>query len=223
MGWPGEPLVLFGALAIGAGGISGEHYVATVQALDLPFARGVARPIPVVQDVADHNKLGGARGRRSDDPRTLLSEVAVTNRELVIAYYDACNSGDAANIARYLTEDMVHYFLAPNPGSAPMRGGVEAAAGFARVQRSYDGRWVVDHWIGDGDEAVIEWTLFWTSPKTGERVATRGAELYRFRDGKIAEVRAYYRQRHETSELEDFDYPGHGYSYGGSESSAIHR
>ena len=35
------------------------------------------------------------------------------------------------------------------------------------------------------EEAVIEWTLFWTPPDTGVRVATRGAEWYVFEGGLI--------------------------------------
>ena len=144
-------------------------------------------------------------------------------RDLVIAYYDACNTGDIDALMAVFTPDMTHYFLAPNPGSAPLRTAPVVAKAIHDMQKSYDGRWVVDHYLGSGDEAVIEWTLYWTSPKTGARVATRGAELYRFVNGRIAEVRAYYRQRHESSQLDGFDYAARGYSLPGTESSAIHR
>ena len=44
----------------------------------------------------------------------------------------------------------------------------------------------------------------------------RGAEWYRIRDGRIAEIRAYYLNRHAPFErchfeLDGFDYAGRGY------------
>jgi len=143
-------------------------------------------------------------------------------RDLVIRYYNACNAADIDALVAVFDPAITHYFLAPNPGSAARYGARAVAEAFCDMQMSYSGRWVVDHYLGSGDEAVIEWTLYWTSKKTGARVATRGAELYRFRDGRIAEVRAYYRQRHEPSELDGFDYAARGYSLPETESSAIH-
>ena len=92
------------------------------------------------------------------------------------------------------------------------------------VQAAFDGCWVVDHLIADeaAGEAVIEWTLFWTPPDTGVRVATRGAEWYVFEGGLIKEIRAYYRQDPaQTSELEGFPYAERGYSLPGAERSAV--
>lgn len=142
------------------------------------------------------------------------------HRDLVIRYYDACNAADRAALLELLTPDMAHYFLAGNPGSAAVHGAQRFADAVCLLQRSVQGRWVVDHYLGAGDEAVIEWTLYWTSPKTAERIATRGAEMYVFRGGRIAEVRAYYRQRHQSIELDGFDYAARGYSLPGAESSA---
>lgn len=147
----------------------------------------------------------------------------MTHRDLILGYYDACNHGDRRALLERLDPEVTHYFLAPNPRSGALRGASAIVDGLAELQASFDGRWVVDHYLGDGDEAVIEWTLFWTSAKTGARVATRGAELYRFRDGRIWEIRAYYRQRHDSSELDGFDYAGRGYSTLAEETSAVHR
>jgi ketosteroid isomerase-like protein len=133
-------------------------------------------------------------------------------RPLIEAYYDACNNGDADALAAMFSEDVVHYFLEPNLAPAPVRGRNHLANYWRKVQRSIDGHWVVDHCLSGETEAVIEWTLFWTPPETGERVATRGAEWYVFDRGLIAEVRAYYRQEAATSELAGFPYRDRGYS-----------
>jgi hypothetical protein len=67
---------------------------------------------------------------------------------------------------------------------------------------------VVDHVLDGGSEAVIEWTMF-SRPAgagPGARGATRGAEWFVFRDGLIVEIRSYYQQRPQTSELHGFPY-----------------
>jgi ketosteroid isomerase-like protein len=142
--------------------------------------------------------------------------------DLIARYYNGCTAGDLDMLLETLHPQVVHYFLAPNPGSAPVDGAEHLARYWRKVTRAIDARWVVDHALAAGDEAVIEWTMFWRPDGTGERIATRGTEWFRFADGKIIEIRSYYRQREETTELQDFDYAARGYSVAGQESSALH-
>ncbi|MCC6434881.1 MAG: nuclear transport factor 2 family protein [Acidimicrobiales bacterium] len=149
---------------------------------------------------------------------------AVTARRCIVDYYAACNRGDVEALAALFTEDVVHYFLAPNLAPRAVAGRDHLARYWRKVQAAFDGCWVVDHLIADeaAEEAVIEWTLFWTPPDTGVRVATRGAEWYVFEGGLIKEIRAYYRQDPaQTSELEGFPYAERGYSLPGAERSAV--
>ena len=45
------------------------------------------------------------------------------------------------------------------------------------------------------------------------RIATRGAEWFTFAaDGRITEIRSYYQQREQTTELDGFPYAERGYS-----------
>lgn len=128
-------------------------------------------------------------------------------------YYAACSAGDAEGVRATVTDDVVHYFLAPNPGSVPVRGGEHLGRYWRKVQGMLDARWTVDHALGSGDEAVIEWTMTWRPPGTDDRVATRGAEWFVFAaDGRIAEIRSYYQQRPETTGLDGFPYAERGYS-----------
>ena len=46
--------------------------------------------------------------------------------------------------------------------------------------------------------------MSWLPPAADQPVATRGAEWFVFRDGRIFEIRSYYQQRPETTELEGF-------------------
>jgi hypothetical protein len=83
---------------------------------------------------------------------------------------------------------------------------------------------VVDHVLDGGSEAVIEWTMF-SRPAgagPGARIATRGAEWFVFRDGLIVEIRSYYQQRPQTSELHGFPYGERRFSVLGAERSCVH-
>ena len=142
---------------------------------------------------------------------------------LIRRYYDGCSRGDVELMIETLAPDVVHYFLAPNPGSKPVAGAERLARYWSSVQRRFDARWVVDLVVAEDDQAMIEWTLYWTPPDGDERLATRGAESYLFRDGRIAEIRAFYQQRTDRStELDGFDYAGRGYSRLGREESVVH-
>jgi ketosteroid isomerase-like protein len=141
---------------------------------------------------------------------------------LIARYYNGCTAGDLDLLLETLHPQVVHYFLTPNPGAAPVGGAEHLARYWRKVTRAIDARWVVDHALAAGDEAVIEWTMFWRPGGTGERVATRGAEWFRFADGRIIEIRSYYQQREDTTELQEFDYSGRGYSVGGREASILH-
>jgi hypothetical protein len=61
---------------------------------------------------------------------------------------------------------------------------------------------------------VIEWAMTWRDPKSGERRINRGTEWFRFRDGRIAEVRAYHHgdARNPRGDLLGFDFEARGYT-----------
>jgi ketosteroid isomerase-like protein len=126
-----------------------------------------------------------------------------THLDTIRTYYRGCSSGDAALMTSVLAPDVVHYFT----GADPVRGAEELAAYWV---------WTVDRAMVDGDEAVIEWSMFvsFLDDRPGQRL--RGAEWYTFRDGRIAEVRAYYRwiPGEPVSELNGFPYAERGYPDG---------
>jgi ketosteroid isomerase-like protein len=137
----------------------------------------------------------------------------VRHRRTIERYYLGCSTADVEMMVGTLDSDVVHWFLAPNPGSAPVRGGEHLARYWRKVAGLIDARWLVDHCLEGDAEAVIEWTMSWRPGGTGERVATRGAEWFTFApDGRITEIRSYYQQRSETTELDGFPYAERGYS-----------
>jgi len=131
--------------------------------------------------------------------------------ETIKRYYHGCSTGDVELMTSTFAPDVIHYFL--EPGTSAVEGAEHLARYWRKVQKLLDARWQVDYGFAAGDDAVIEWTIFWTNPENGRRLATRGAELYVMRDGLIAEVRAYYNQlRDADSGLVDFDYAARRYS-----------
>jgi ketosteroid isomerase-like protein len=131
----------------------------------------------------------------------------------ITRYYAGCSAGDVTEMCATLADDVVHFFLAPNPGSAPVRGGEHLARYWRTVQAMIGAEWTVDHAVSGAGETVIEWTMTWLPAGAAERVATRGAEWFTFApDGRIAEIRSYYQQRPETTELAGFPYAERGYT-----------
>src|SRR4051795_3440923 len=75
--------------------------------------------------------------------------------------------------------------------------------------------WGVEHAVASDDEAAIEFSQQWTSPEDGKRYTWHGAEWYRFSDGLISEIRAYYDLgRDRDTGLVDFPYAERGYTVG---------
>ncbi|MBF0277201.1 MAG: nitrile hydratase accessory protein [SAR324 cluster bacterium] len=145
------------------------------------------------------------------------SEKAISEHpyiETIRRYYHGCNTADVALIRSTFTEDVVHYFT----HAPPVRGGDALAHFWSVVAPKYKYFFVLDHGIVQGMEAVIEWTLNLTPKETGEPELIRGTEWYIFRDNRIAEVRAYYLNRHapypqKNFELLEFPYQERGYSF----------
>ena len=132
--------------------------------------------------------------------------------DVVRHYYEACNVGDLDEFGATLHPDVVHYFLAPNNGSAPVRSRRGLAEYWLKVQPRINGFWEIDHWIEADTEVAIEWSLFWTPTGQAGRVVTRGSEWFELTDGLISEIRSYYHQALSDSQLEAFPYVDRGYS-----------
>ena len=147
----------------------------------------------------------------------------MSHLETISRYYDGCSTGDVPLLIGTLHPDVVHYFLAPNVGSAPVAGAEHLAHYWRKVTGMIGATWVVDHILDGVDEAVIEWTMSWMPAGGDAPVATRGAEWFVFSGGLISEIRSYYQQRAETTELEGFPYAERGYSTIGRLFSAIHQ
>src|SRR3954451_4124235 len=126
----------------------------------------------------------------------------------VRSYYEALNTGDAELVASHFTDDAVHYYTRLRPHEGAERIGRNAKLGV----RAIKGQWFIEHAIEQGDEAVIEWTMTWRDPRSGEERLDRGTEWFKLRDGKIAEGRANHHggKKNPQGDLVGFDHAGRG-------------
>ena len=123
-------------------------------------------------------------------------------------YYHGCSTADRALMISTFTDDVVHYFT----HHGPIRGAENLAGYWAKMQPRIQATWSVDHALVQGDEAVIEWTMSWTPPETNRQELMRGAEWYVFRGDRIAEIRAYYLNRHLAYTQPHFELAGFPYA-----------
>jgi ketosteroid isomerase-like protein len=134
----------------------------------------------------------------------------VSNLDHIRSYYQALNSGDPDRVAGHFTGDAAHYYtrLGPHEGAQTIGDYTKLAVD------TLEGQWYIEHGIEQGDEAVIEWTMTWRDPKSGEKRLDRGTEWFLIRDGKIAEVRAYHHggKKNPQGDLLGFDHEGRGHT-----------
>lgn len=142
---------------------------------------------------------------------------------IITRYYDACSNGDVDELMAVLHPDVVHWFLAPNVGSPAVRGNEHLARYWRKVAAMLRAVWLVDSIVQSDQHAVIEWTMYW-QPVDAERarVGTRGSEWFDMVDGRIHEIRSYYRQEPFTTELDGFPYATRGYSTIDAPISTLH-
>jgi ketosteroid isomerase-like protein len=128
----------------------------------------------------------------------------------VRSYYEALNTGDPDQVARHFTDDAVHYYTRLGPHEGAQMIGEHTKLGVELL----DAKWILENGIDDGEQAVIEWTMTWKDPKSGAPRLDRGTEWFRFRDGKIAEVRAYHHsnEKNRSGDLLGFDHAGRGHT-----------
>jgi hypothetical protein len=128
----------------------------------------------------------------------------------VHSYYEALRTGDPDKVAEHFTDDAVHYYTR----LGPHRSARTIAEHTKLAVEKLEGQWFIENGIDDGEQACIEWTMTWRDPKSGQRRLDRGTEWFRFRDGKICEVRAYHHsnEKNRSGDLLGFDHAGRGYT-----------
>jgi ketosteroid isomerase-like protein len=123
----------------------------------------------------------------------------------VRSYYEALNSGDAERVAAHFTPDATHWYTRRPPSVGAQEIGEHTHLAIEHLRA----HWRIEHLVEGADEVVIEWTMAWDHPRSGERCLDRGAEFLAFEDGLICEIRAYYSRE---GDLVGFDHGARGHA-----------
>jgi ketosteroid isomerase-like protein len=115
----------------------------------------------------------------SDETRTVIEH-----------FNEAFNRHDVNAIMSWMTEDCVFENTRPSPDGARITGHAAVRAfweGF--FERSPHARFETEELIAAGDRCVVRWTYSWV--RDGTQGHVRGIDLFRVRDGKVAEKLSY--------------------------------
>ena len=111
-------------------------------------------------------------------------------RLAVERFNEAVNSHDVTAVLAAMTEDC--HFESTQPPDGDRHEGAQAIAAF--FQRLFDTsaerRFDTEEMVVAGDRAVVRWRHRWTDAQ-GQEGHVRGVDLFRVRDGKVAEKLSY--------------------------------
>ena len=108
----------------------------------------------------------------------------------VIEFNEAFNRHDADAVMRLMTDDCIFENTNPPPDGARLEG---AAAVRAYWQKFFttnpDARFETEDMIVSGDRCVVRW--IYRKAKDGKPWHLRGVDVFKVRDGKVAEKLSY--------------------------------
>lgn len=123
------------------------------------------------------------------------------NKETLQRFLECAARGDRAGQEELLDDDICVSEAASLPFGGVHRG---KEAFFGLVKRVFtqwdDVRIDIEHIISEGDKVVVLVAFQGRSPRSGEPFRMPLAEVWHFRDGKIAEIQPFY---HDTKRLLD--------------------
>jgi steroid delta-isomerase-like uncharacterized protein len=110
---------------------------------------------------------------------------------LIIQFNDALNARDVDAMLSLMTSDCVFENTYPAPAGARYVGQTAVREFWEDFFRnSSEARIEIEELFGQNDRAVMRWIYRWTDP-TGQSGYIRGVDVYRVRDGLIAEKLSY--------------------------------
>lgn len=118
------------------------------------------------------------------DPASNATQ-AVVNR-----FNDAFNRHDVDAIMRCMTADCVFENTRPAPDGTRVVGQAAVRAFWEEFfTRSPQARFEAEDTFAAGDRCVVQWTYHWV--RDGGAGHVRGVDVFRVRDGKVAEKMSY--------------------------------
>jgi ketosteroid isomerase-like protein len=109
---------------------------------------------------------------------------------VITRFNEACNRHEVDAIMRAMTDDCIFESTRPVPDGARLTG-QQAVRAFweAFFERSPQAHFTTEEMFAAGDRCVVRWRYDWV--REGEAGHVRGVDLFRVREGKVAEKLSY--------------------------------
>jgi ketosteroid isomerase-like protein len=115
---------------------------------------------------------------------------SIATLEAVRAFNEAFNRHDVDGVMAAMTDDCVFENTNPAPEGRRYQGQSEVRAFWEKFfQGSPDAQFDTEEMFATGDRCVVRWV--YRKTRNGEPWHLRGVDLFRVRDGKVAEKLAY--------------------------------
>jgi len=119
-----------------------------------------------------------------------IAQESVATIKAVEAFNEALNRHDVDAVMAAMTEDCVFENTSPSPDGTRYRGHAEVRAFWERFcKNSPDAAFDAEEMFASGDRCVVRWV--YRKFKDGKSWHLRGADIFRVREGKVAEKLAY--------------------------------
>ena len=117
-------------------------------------------------------------------------ELDTETLEVIERFNEAFNRHDVDAVMELMTDDCVFDDIRPRPDGELFEGQAAVRGYWERFfQRSPHARFEAEETFASGDRCVVRWVYHWV--KDGEPGHVRGVDVFRVRDGKVAEKLAY--------------------------------
>lgn len=128
----------------------------------------------------------------TDSPTSVSTSDRATGntRAAVERFNEAFNRHDVDAIMRCMTDDCVFENTRPAPDGTRLVGQASVRAFWEEFfARSPQARFETEDLFAAGDSCVVRWTYHWV--RDGKPGHVRGVDLFRVRDGRVAEKFSY--------------------------------
>lgn len=116
---------------------------------------------------------------------------AITTLEVIEQFNDAFNRHDVDAVMAAMTDDCVFDNTSPSPDGESFKGQAAVRAFWERFfAGSPHARFETEDIFAADDRCVVRWRYTWVEAD-GKRGHVRGVDVFRVRDGKVAEKFAY--------------------------------
>lgn len=118
-------------------------------------------------------------------------DVTASTIAAVEAFQEAINRHDAVGAMAAMTEDIIFETTLPPPDGERFQGQASVRAFWERFfKAARDQRFETEEIFADRDRCTVRWLYTWTG-LDGKPGHVRGVDVFRVRDGKVAEKLSY--------------------------------